>query len=88
MIKYRSFLETYFNIFNRCDLPTVAVYADVGMMGGSMSHEYMYLTPIGEDTRLGQFCKQSVEVGEGGRPVAGAQGKDSVMHPFMLHCGA
>ena len=24
--------------------------SDVGMMGGSMAHEFMYLTPIGEDT--------------------------------------
>src|SRR6185437_6987335 len=24
--------------------------SDVGMMGGSLAHEYMYLTPVGEDT--------------------------------------
>ena len=28
----------------------IAVGSDVGMMGGSLAHEYMYLTPIGEDT--------------------------------------
>jgi prolyl-tRNA synthetase len=28
------------------------VESDVGMMGGTMAHEYMYLTPIGEDTLL------------------------------------
>ena len=50
--QYRAHYQAYFNIYNRCGLPTVAVYADVGMMGGSMSHEYMYLTPIGEDTLL------------------------------------
>ena len=50
--QYRAHYQAYFNIFNRCGLPTVAVYADVGMMGGSMAHEYMYLTPIGEDTLL------------------------------------
>ena len=26
--------------------------SDVGMMGGKLAHEYMYLTPIGEDTLL------------------------------------
>src|SRR5699024_6096358 len=28
----------------------VAVKSDSGMMGGSVSHEYMLLTPIGEDS--------------------------------------
>jgi prolyl-tRNA synthetase len=50
--QYRAHYQAYFDIFNRCGLPSVAVLADVGMMGGSMSHEYMYLTPIGEDTLL------------------------------------
>jgi prolyl-tRNA synthetase len=50
--QYRAHYQAYFNIFNRCDLPSVAVLSDVGMMGGSMAHEYMYLTPIGEDTLL------------------------------------
>jgi prolyl-tRNA synthetase len=50
--QYRAHYQAYFNIFNRCDLPTKAVLADVGMMGGSIAHEYMYLTPIGEDTLL------------------------------------
>jgi prolyl-tRNA synthetase len=48
--QYRAHYQAYFNIFNRCALPTVAVGADVGMMGGSLSHEFMYLTPAGEDT--------------------------------------
>jgi prolyl-tRNA synthetase len=48
--QYRAHYQTYFNIFNRCGLPVVAVKSDVGMMGGKMAHEFMYLTPIGEDT--------------------------------------
>ena len=28
----------------------ITVQSDVGMMGGQMAHEYMYLTTIGEDT--------------------------------------
>jgi prolyl-tRNA synthetase len=50
--QYRAHYQAYFNIFNRCGLTTVAVKSDVGMMGGSMAHEWMYLTPIGEDTLL------------------------------------
>jgi prolyl-tRNA synthetase len=50
--QYRAHYQAYFNIFNRCALPTITVGADVGMMGGSLAHEFMYLTPIGEDTLL------------------------------------
>lgn len=48
--QYRAHYQAYFNIFHRCHLPVIAVQSDVGMMGGQMAHEYMYLTPIGEDT--------------------------------------
>jgi prolyl-tRNA synthetase len=54
--QYRAHHQAYFNIFNRCDLPVIAVRSDVGMMGGSLAHEYMYLTPIGEDTLV--LCRQ------------------------------
>ena len=50
--QYRAHYQAYFNIFHRCGLPVIAVQADVGMMGGKLAHEYMYLTPIGEDTLL------------------------------------
>jgi prolyl-tRNA synthetase len=50
--QYRAHYQAYFNIFNRCALPVVAVKSDVGMMGGQMAHEFMYLTPIGEDTLI------------------------------------
>lgn len=50
--QYRAHYQAYFNIFNRCALPTISVKADVGMMGGSLAHEFMYLAPIGEDTLL------------------------------------
>ena len=48
--QYWAHYRAYFNIFNRCDLPTIAVESDVGMMGGKQAHEFMYLTSIGEDT--------------------------------------
>ena len=50
--QYRAHYQAYFNIFRRCDLPVVAVKSDVGLMGGSLAHEYMYLSPVGEDTLL------------------------------------
>ena len=54
--QYANHYQAYFNIFGRCKLPVIAVQSDVGMMGGNMAHEYMYLTPIGEDTLL--LCKE------------------------------
>jgi prolyl-tRNA synthetase len=50
--QYRLHYQAYFNIFHRCGLLVSAVKADVGMMGGKLAHEFMYLTPIGEDTLL------------------------------------
>lgn len=48
--QYRAHYQSYFNIFARCGLGVIAVGSDVGMMGGSLAHEYMYLCDIGEDT--------------------------------------
>jgi prolyl-tRNA synthetase len=50
--QYRSHYQAYFDIFNRCAVPTIDVKSDVGMMGGRLAHEFMYLAPIGEDTLL------------------------------------
>lgn len=51
-LQYRAHYQAYFNIFHRCGLSVTPVKADVGMMGGSLSHEFMYLSPIGEDTLI------------------------------------
>ena len=50
--QYRAHYQAYFNIYNRCGLSAIAVRSDTGMMGGLMAHEFMCLTPIGEDTLL------------------------------------
>ena len=48
---YNICYDAYNRIFARCGIPEVAVVAsDSGMMGGSISHEYMLLTPAGEDS--------------------------------------
>jgi prolyl-tRNA synthetase len=49
---YPKFYQAYFNTFRRCGLEVVAVESDTGMMGGTMAHEFMALTPVGEDTLL------------------------------------
>lgn len=54
--QYRAHYQAYFNIYRRCGLPAIAVRSDVGMMGGQLAHEFMYLTPIGEDTLI--LCDQ------------------------------
>jgi prolyl-tRNA synthetase len=48
--QYVSQYDAYFRIFARAGLPVIAVRSDVGMMGGKVAHEFMYVTPIGEDT--------------------------------------
>lgn len=48
---YQKCYDAYCRIFARCGIPEVAVVkSDSGMMGGSISHEYMLLTPAGEDS--------------------------------------
>ena len=43
--------KAYERIFARAGIPEViTVASDSGMMGGKISHEYMLLTPIGEDS--------------------------------------
>jgi prolyl-tRNA synthetase len=46
---YPSMIQAYFNIFNRCDVPTIAINADVGGMGGKTSQEFTVPHPQGDD---------------------------------------
>lgn len=48
---YQRCYDAYNRIFARAGVPeVVAVASDSGMMGGKVSHEYMLLTDVGEDT--------------------------------------
>ena len=48
---YQKQYDGYNRIFARCGIPQVKVVAsDSGMMGGSIAHEYMLMTPAGEDS--------------------------------------
>lgn len=46
---YKKMYDAYCAIFARCGLPYIAVEADPGMMGGSVSHEFMVPSDAGED---------------------------------------
>jgi prolyl-tRNA synthetase len=48
---YDAHHAAYLRIYERCGLEdVVSVQSDTGMMGGRLAHEFMYPTPIGEDT--------------------------------------
>lgn len=48
---YAKCHQAYERIFARAGIPEViSVASDSGMMGGNLSHEFMLLTPIGEDS--------------------------------------
>ncbi len=48
---YEKCYDAYNKIFARAGVPeVVTVASDSGMMGGSISHEYMLLTEVGEDS--------------------------------------
>ncbi len=49
---YRLHWQAYNRIFKRFNLKFVVVGADTGMMGGSLSEEFMAFSPNGEDTIL------------------------------------
>lgn len=53
---YDRCFHAYERIYRRVGIPEViSVASDSGMMGGNISHEFMFLTPIGEDSIV--LCK-------------------------------
>ena len=48
--QYFRHYDAYHRIGARVGLTLVAVQSDVGVMGGTVAHEFMYVTPIGEDS--------------------------------------
>ena len=51
-LSYDTMVQAYRNIFERCGLPTMAVEADSGAIGGKDSHEFVLPAQAGEDTVL------------------------------------
>ncbi|MCL6432057.1 MAG: proline--tRNA ligase, partial [Anaerolineae bacterium] len=60
---YARVYGAYLSIFRRCHLEHIVVEADTGMMGGALSHEFMVLTDVGEDTLIScEGCSYSANV--------------------------
>lgn len=54
--QYNTIFNAYYRIFSRVGLPVIDIQSDTGMMGGKVAHEFMYISPIGEDTIF--ICKE------------------------------
>jgi len=62
---YKIMFDAYNRIFKRCGLECMAVEADSGAMGGSVSHEFMVAAREGEDAVLScPACKTAKPVKE------------------------
>ncbi|MXX97036.1 MAG: proline--tRNA ligase [Rhodothermaceae bacterium] len=48
--QYEAHYDAYHRIGARLGLNLVAVQSDPGMMGGKVAHEFMYISPVGEDS--------------------------------------
>ncbi len=55
-VSYDKMLQAYRNIYERCGLPAIMVEADSGAIGGKASHEFMLVTPSGEDEIICCSC--------------------------------
>jgi prolyl-tRNA synthetase len=64
---YRAMFDAYKRIFKRCGLKILITEADPGVMGGSVSHEYMAPASDGEDIVLSCPKCRSVEVFKEGK---------------------
>ena len=50
--QYESHRNAYKRIFKRCNLPVIVAECDNGIIEGMLSHEYVYPSPIGENSIL------------------------------------
>ena len=48
-VSYQKMYDAYARIFKRCGLKTIAVEADMGVIGGKYSHEFMVPAETGEN---------------------------------------
>ena len=49
-VSYQAMAQAYRNIYRRCGLTALMAEADSGAIGGKDSHEFLLVTPSGEDT--------------------------------------
>lgn len=50
MDSYNNVVRAYHGVFDELGIPYVKALADTGDIGGTLSHEWLYLHPLGEDT--------------------------------------
>lgn len=79
---YPRVLDAYLRIFRRCGIEPLVVESDVGMMGGSMAHEFMALLPIGEDQLV--ICDRCGYAANRQIAVFGKEGNDEPPLPMEL----
>jgi len=73
---YKKMYEAYCRIFERCGLPYIPVEADPGMMGGSISHEFMVPSEAGEDViAVCRKCKYAASTQVAACKVSGSGSK-------------
>ncbi len=85
---YPEMCRAYFNICHRCGVDVTMVLSDVGMMGGSMAHEFMLVTPAGEDTLVlcencGYAANMEVAVARKDAAGAGAAAEPATQLPLQ-----
>lgn len=81
---YDRCFKAYERIFARAGIPEViSVASDSGMMGGKISHEFMLLTPVGEDSiALCGSCRYRANM-EAAESIVHHQ-RDAVSNPLEL----
>jgi prolyl-tRNA synthetase len=82
-INYEKMLMAYQDIFKECGLKFIMTEADPGAMGGSVSHEFMVLAAIGEDTLYS--CKECAKFLKS--PGSCPQCKKSLSEEKMIEVG-
>ncbi len=81
---YNKCHKAYERIFARVGLPEViSVSSDSGMMGGNISHEFMFLSPFGEDSIVTCKCCDYRANMEAAKNIVNNI-KDEVSHPLTL----
>ena len=87
---YDECYHAYYRIFQRAGVPEViAVKSDSGMMGGSVSHEYMLLADSGEDSIV--VCdacgyRANMEAAENSVENAGSLEASALEKVYTPHC--
>ena len=84
-VSYEKHIAAYNRIYDRCGLRYLMVEGDSGMMGGSVSHEYMAFSEAGEDEVV--WCPACGYAANVEMAVAGADGQPPASESGVLGRG-